>query len=205
MSFKSIASATLVAAVFVVVGNSTANAQTENETTKPVKNVVVQPGDSLVKIATAHKTTYVRLFDANTQISDPDIIHPGENIRIPAADEQLASRPLPQKVVAAVAAPKSKKKSYSYSRQTAPRAAVSANGSTWDKLAQCESGGNWNINTGNGYSGGLQFSASSWRAAGGSGSAANASREEQIARAETLKARQGWGAWPACSSKLGLR
>jgi hypothetical protein len=75
----------------------------------------------------------------------------------------------------------------------------------WDQLAQCESGGNWSINTGNGYYGGLQFSQSSWNAAGGSGSPADASREEQIRVAETLQAMQGWGAWPSCSSQLGLR
>ncbi|BBG05051.1 MULTISPECIES: LysM peptidoglycan-binding domain-containing protein [Pseudonocardia] len=77
--------------------------------------------------------------------------------------------------------------------------------SVWDQLAQCESGGNWSINTGNGYSGGLQFAPSTWRAFGGTGSAHNASRSEQIAVAERVLASQGWGAWPACSSKLGIR
>ena len=76
---------------------------------------------------------------------------------------------------------------------------------TWDRLAQCESGGNWQINTGNGYYGGLQFALSSWRAVGGSGYPHNASKAEQIRRAELLLQRQGWGAWPACSSRLGLR
>ena len=76
--------------------------------------------------------------------------------------------------------------------------------SVWDKLAQCESGGNWSINTGNGYYGGLQFSASTWRAFGGSGSAASASRGAQIAVAERVLAAQGWGAWPSCSRKQGL-
>ena len=76
--------------------------------------------------------------------------------------------------------------------------------STWDSLAQCESGGNWGINTGNGYSGGLQFSPSTWAAYGGTGSAASASREQQIAVAEKVQAGQGWGAWPACAAKLGL-
>lgn len=76
--------------------------------------------------------------------------------------------------------------------------------STWDSLAQCESGGNWGINTGNGYSGGLQFSPSTWAAYGGTGSAANASREQQIAVAVKVQAGQGWGAWPACAAKLGL-
>lgn len=76
--------------------------------------------------------------------------------------------------------------------------------SDWDALAQCESGGDWSINTGNGYSGGLQFSPTTWRAFGGSGSAHDAGRSEQIAIAENVLAGQGWGAWPACSRELGL-
>jgi len=76
--------------------------------------------------------------------------------------------------------------------------------STWDALAQCESGGNWNTNTGNGFSGGLQFTASTWAAYGGTGSPADATREQQIAVAENVQASQGWGAWPACAAKLGL-
>ncbi|MGI5126190.1 transglycosylase family protein [Pseudonocardia sp. CA-107938] len=81
--------------------------------------------------------------------------------------------------------------------------ANAADDSTWDRLAQCESGGKWNINTGNGFSGGLQFTPSTWRAYGGSGSAHTASREEQIAVAERVLAGQGWGAWPSCSKKIG--
>ncbi|HEY5788799.1 MAG TPA: transglycosylase family protein [Microlunatus sp.] len=77
--------------------------------------------------------------------------------------------------------------------------------SVWDRLAQCESGGNWSINTGNGFYGGVQFSASTWRAMGGSGLPHQASRETQIAIAKKLQARAGWGQWPGCSSKLGLR
>lgn len=83
--------------------------------------------------------------------------------------------------------------------------AQAADGGTWDALAQCESGGNWRINTGNGYAGGLQFSPRTWAAYGGTGSPANASREQQIAVAERVLAGQGWNAWPACSAKLGLR
>jgi len=89
---------------------------------------------------------------------------------------------------------------------TAANAAAPANTTTsvWDSLAQCESSGNWGTNTGNGYSGGLQFSQSTWAAHGGAGSAANASREQQIAVAQKVQASQGWGAWPACAAKLGL-
>jgi nucleoid-associated protein YgaU len=82
--------------------------------------------------------------------------------------------------------------------------ANAADGSTWDAIANCESSGNWATNTGNGYSGGLQFSQSTWAAYGGTGSPASASRETQIAVAERVLAAQGWGAWPACSAKLGL-
>lgn len=77
--------------------------------------------------------------------------------------------------------------------------------SVWDRLAQCESGGNWSINTGNGYYGGLQFSLSSWRAVGGSGYPHENSRETQIEMGKRLQASGGWGHWPACSRKLGLR
>ncbi|MDT7611712.1 MAG: resuscitation-promoting factor RpfA [Pseudonocardiales bacterium] len=75
----------------------------------------------------------------------------------------------------------------------------------WDQIAKCESGGRWNTSTGNGYSGGLQFSPSTWRAYGGSGSASGASRAQQIAVAERVLAAQGWGAWPSCSRKVGAR
>ncbi len=84
------------------------------------------------------------------------------------------------------------------------RTAAPADG-VWDRLARCESGGNWSINTGNGYYGGLQFSVGSWRAVGGRGYPHQASRAEQIKRGRMLKARQGWGAWPSCTSRLGLR
>ncbi|MEC9053492.1 MAG: transglycosylase family protein [Actinomycetota bacterium] len=81
-----------------------------------------------------------------------------------------------------------------------------AGGSTvWDRLAQCESGGNWAINTGNGYYGGLQFNLQTWRAYGGPGYPHTASRATQIAIATKLRnARGGYGAWPGCAAKLGL-
>jgi resuscitation-promoting factor RpfB len=76
---------------------------------------------------------------------------------------------------------------------------------TWDKLAQCESGGNWATNTGNGYYGGLQFSLGTWQTVGGSGYPHEASREEQIKRGQILQAASGWGQWPACTSQFGWR
>ncbi len=85
--------------------------------------------------------------------------------------------------------------------------ASAAPDSDWDRLAQCEAGGNWGINNGNGFQGGLQFSPSTWKAHGGGEYAANANqatREQQIAVAEKVLASQGWGAWPSCSANLGL-
>jgi nucleoid-associated protein YgaU len=84
--------------------------------------------------------------------------------------------------------------------------AAAADGGVWDRIAQCESGGNWHINTGNGYYGGLQFAASTWRAYGGSAYASTAdqaSREAQIAVATKVQHAQGWGAWPVCSAHAG--
>ncbi|WP_129842220.1 transglycosylase family protein [Streptomyces sp. RFCAC02] len=78
---------------------------------------------------------------------------------------------------------------------------------TWDAVAQCESGGDWSINTGNGYYGGLQFSASSWAAAGGTQyapTADQATKDQQIAAAEVLLSMQGPGAWPVCGPQAGL-
>jgi hypothetical protein len=80
-----------------------------------------------------------------------------------------------------------------------------ANPAAWDRLAQCESGGNWAANTGNGYYGGIQFSLSSWQAAGGAGRPDQASRETQIAIGQRLWHQGGWVHWPACSAKLGYR
>lgn len=82
-------------------------------------------------------------------------------------------------------------------------AATPASATNWDAIAQCESSGNWNTNTGNGYYGGLQFTQSTWKAYGGTGSAANASREQQIAVAERVLQGQGIGAWPVCGKKGG--
>ncbi|GAB98291.1 peptidoglycan hydrolase-like protein with peptidoglycan-binding domain [Kineosphaera limosa] len=86
-------------------------------------------------------------------------------------------------------------------------AASAAPSNVWDRVAACESGGNWSISTGNGYYGGLQFSASSWRAAGGTRYASlphRASKAQQIAAAQQLLRMQGPGAWPTCSKRAGL-
>ncbi|MFD7336185.1 transglycosylase family protein [Streptomyces violascens] len=84
--------------------------------------------------------------------------------------------------------------------------ASAADSGVWDRIAQCESGGNWHINTGNGYYGGLQFAAGTWRAHGGgayASTADKASRAQQIAIATKVQRSQGWGAWPVCSRQAG--
>ncbi|MEU3462369.1 transglycosylase family protein [Streptomyces sp. NPDC006733] len=84
--------------------------------------------------------------------------------------------------------------------------AAAADSGVWDRIAKCESGGNWHINTGNGYYGGLQFAAGTWRSYGGTQYAATAdkaSREQQIAIATKVQRASGWGAWPVCSRRAG--
>lgn len=85
---------------------------------------------------------------------------------------------------------------------------VVSESSRWDQLAECESGGNWSINTGNGFSGGVQFLRSTWLAMGGGEFAPDAylaSKAEQIVIAERLLEVSGWGAWPGCTRKFGWR
>lgn len=85
---------------------------------------------------------------------------------------------------------------------------AAADSGVWDRIARCESGGNWQINTGNGYYGGLQFSAGTWRAYGGTAyapTADQASKAQQIAVAAKVQRAQGWGAWPSCSARAGAQ
>jgi resuscitation-promoting factor RpfC len=82
-------------------------------------------------------------------------------------------------------------------------ASASADSVDWDAIAQCESGGNWSTNSGNGHYGGLQFKQSTWAANGGVGSPAAATREQQIAVAENVLRTQGLGAWPKCGTAAG--
>jgi len=145
------------------------------------------------KVVGIHTLGFTATWAANTSVS-------GADQRVPLAAVTTTTMPptttTPPTTAPPVTAPPAP--------VAAPAPAVS-NGSVWDALARCEAGGNWAINTGNGYYGGLQFSAGSWHAVGGSGLPNQASRETQIAMGERLRARQGWGAWPACSRKLGLR
>lgn len=196
----------------LVIGVPTASAQAEDN------KVSVVAGDTLSSIAQAHGTDYVRVFNANEHIAHPDVIDVGQEVRIPGVDEELPDRfgaLVPVQTVQTVqpVAPVYQPAQTNTYQAPAPTpqpvaAPAVSSGSTWDALAQCEAGGNWNINTGNGYSGGLQFHPQTWTGHGGGAyapTAAGATREQQIAIAEKVLASQGWGAWPACSAKLGLR
>ncbi len=200
----------------ILVGNgSSAHAQTNSNIKKdqkavvaqaaqtpapePEKNVVVQPGDYLDKIATANGSTYMRMYDANTQIENPDLIYPGDTLRVPKTEEQLTERSLPSGVVAPVSIPAPVAVAPKQTVQSAP-AVVTSDGSIWDRIASCESGGNWAINTGNGYYGGLQFTQGTWAGAGGLAYAPRAdlaTRDQQIAVASKLSI----GNWPVCGSR----
>jgi LysM repeat protein len=162
--------------------------------------VTVQPGDYLTKIADANGTTALRLFYANTDIQDPDLIFPGQQLRVPTNDEQLTPRGVPQNTQFSAPATTGG----SYARKATAANYDPGDGSVWDRIAACESGGNWAINTGNGYYGGLQFTLGTWLANGGTGMPQDATREQQIAVAQNVQASQGWGAWPVCSVKAGV-
>lgn len=242
MKIKAVLPAFALASVFAISHNGVVHAQAapantntaqSAQTTQPQTIVTVQPGDTLSSIALSENTTYVRIFDANSQIQNPNIIYPGQQFSIPAASEQLPNRPLPGSApaeAAATAAPAPAPAPVDSDDEAVtstpvapdvsstpvvtpapqestsqPSAAPSTTStSIWDALAQCESGGNWSIDTGNGFYGGLQFTLSSWDAVGGTGYPNQASPSEQIYRAQLLQAQQGWGAWPVCSVKVGL-
>jgi resuscitation-promoting factor RpfB len=133
--------------------------------------------------------------------------HDGEIVRRTKIKSKLIKKPVTEVILVGTKTPTVERSRSSGSSSSTSSSSTSStpSGSVWDKLAECESGGNWSINTGNGYYGGLQFSLSTWRAYGGSGYPHQASRDEQIRIAKKLQADAGWGAWPACSSKLGLR
>ncbi|MGH7241370.1 MAG: LysM peptidoglycan-binding domain-containing protein, partial [Candidatus Saccharimonadales bacterium] len=120
----------------------------------PTQVVTVQPGDYLYKIAGDTNTSVQRIYDANTSIDNPDLIFPGQQLTIPDEKAVIAHRGMP--AASAVAQEVQTEAAGSTSSYAAPSDAPAvASGSVWDQIAACESGGNWAINTGNGYYGGL--------------------------------------------------
>jgi LysM repeat protein len=190
---------------------------------------VVDQGESLADVADEHGLDSWRpVFDANEKIADPNVIVPGQELEVPAPGEDVPPRGLPAEEAPAAEEPVAEEAPVEEAPvQEAPPAeevpqeqtattsepapeqdtqpATSAPAGVWDRLAECESGGNWGTNTGNGYYGGLQFDQQTWESVGGQGSPHEASRDEQIARAEQLRAQRGFQPWPACSQQLGLR
>jgi uncharacterized protein YabE (DUF348 family) len=179
----------------------------------PGRGALVSEGDELkvTRIEMIDKTETVDVKqpveykdDADMEKGTTKVLKAGkpgkarENVLITKADGKVRSR----LVLTSEELEKPVKKVVA--RGTAEAPSVPGN-SVFDRLAQCESGGNWQANTGNGYYGGVQFSAQTWRAVGGTGLPHEHSREEQIKRATILQKQSGWGQWPSCSSKLGLR
>jgi hypothetical protein len=190
------------AALIISSGGTQAHAQdknNQNNSDKEEARVAIQPGDTLTKIGNEHGSTYVRIFNANENIQDPNVIYPNMTVRIPSDNEQLPDR-MAQIQAAAVQASAAPTVSYAAPKArvnySAPASYVSGN-SAWDSIAKCESGGNWTINTGNGYYGGLQFTQATWASAGGLQYAPRAdlaTRDQQIAIASKLSLSN----WPVC-------
>jgi LysM repeat protein len=168
----------------------------------------VEAGDTLASIASSLDgvSSWQQLADANG-LADPHLIFAGQVLQLSgeATSSTSASSSTSSSSGSGSSSDSGSSSEGSSDSDAATQTSGSVSLSTWEALAECESNGNWSINTGNGYYGGLQFALSSWQAVGGSGYPHEASKEEQIRRAEKLLELQGWGAWPACSSALGLR
>jgi LysM repeat protein len=173
----------------------------------------VRPGDSLSAIA-AH--TYGSTADwpavwwANRrQVTNPNIIAVGQRLRLPASGHvpswmaKAALAATGSAAPAPVASANAPSAAAPAAQQAADPAPASSGGANWAAIAACESGGNWSINTGNGFYGGLQFTEQTWLAYGGGQYAASANLAtpaEQMAVADRVLAAQGIGAWPVCGA-----
>jgi LysM repeat protein len=154
----------------------------------------VKSGDTLFKIAASHGTTWERLQDIN-HFSNPDLIYPGEVVQLTGSSGSSSPAPIVNTEQSVSPAP-----AHTSAVKSVPPVSSSVN---WDAVAQCESSGNWSINTGNGFYGGLQFTKSTWDAYGGDQYAAYPNEASQAAQetvANAVLAGQGIGAWPVCGS-----
>ncbi len=171
----------------VAIGHETV--ERENDKMAEGKTKVVQEGRD------GAKNVVYRVTTRNGKVSDRDVVS-SNTVREPRNQVVEVGTRQPEPEPAPEPEP-----------EPEPESATNfaSGGTVWDSLAQCESGGNWAINTGNGYYGGLQFNLQTWRGYGGSGYPHQNSREEQIRIATKVRdARGGYGAWPACSQSLGL-
>ncbi|GAA1795632.1 hypothetical protein GCM10009795_046390 [Nocardioides hankookensis] len=184
--------------------------------TKPAADHVLEDGDKLVftNVKVVRKHVDGEVMDFGTVERDDDSMYEGETSVV--RDGRTGLRDVTYRIVYRNGEISVKKVlQQDVQRQPvdeivevgtkAPSTNYAGGNTVWDRLAQCESGGNWAINTGNGYYGGLQFNLGTWQANGGSGLPSNASRETQIAIATKVRdASGGYGAWPACAASLGL-
>ncbi|MEX2293586.1 MAG: transglycosylase family protein [Acidimicrobiales bacterium] len=152
------------------------------------------------QVSTANEVAVTQLAAPLTTVPTPTTTAAPATTVAPPTTAAAPSTTAAPRSVAAVASPAPP------TTQAPPRSG--ANGdpndpATWDRMAECEAHGNWSANTGNGYYGGLQFSVSTWEHYGGTGYPHQASKATQIQIGKRLQAARGWGAWPACSEKLG--
>jgi hypothetical protein len=186
-------SITLAAAPILVLDNLPAQAQTSDDTIAAVATIVEESSSSTRwEIAS---TTTTEAPTTSTTAAPTTTAPPTTEAPAPTTTEAA---------VQAVAAP-APPPTTTTTRPPAPANGDPDDPATWDKLAQCESGGNWSMNSGNGYYGGLQFSLASWKEVGGTGYPHQHTKAEQIKRGKLLQARYGWGQWPYCSRQLGYR
>lgn len=191
---------------------------TSDDILTPAKGKLLTAGQTItfVKVTTSTVNVpneaipfeIVRKNNSSMNQGDTKVVTPGSNgrrtvtYRIVRHDQKVTSKTVvTQKVIAA---PVTQVEEVGTKSAPAPASApnYAAGNSIWDRIAQCESGGNWSINTGNGYYGGLQFTLGTWRAYGGTGRPDQNSREQQIAVAERVAAAEGgYGAWPVCGSR----
>ena len=187
---------TLAGLPLLVLDNLSANAQEDD---RPVEAAVADTSSSSESSApssTAAPTTTSTTEAPSTTVAPVPTTEPAPPTT--AAPVQALSAPAPTAppTTSAPAPPPT----------VAPRRAGDPNDpQTWERLAQCESGGTWAMNSGNGYYGGLQFSLATWGNVGGSGYPHQATKAEQIKRGQILQQQAGWGQWPHCSRELGYR
>jgi hypothetical protein len=197
-------------ALLVFAGIATASA---------VRSHFVEPGQYLAEIAASYDVRdsggegdWKRLCDANPEIQNPNLIYPGQQVRIPDPSEQLLDRPqceLPAPVVAEASGTDPRAVTSVVEPQARPGAtdrlqAGSASDYDLARLRGCESNG-YADKRNRTYRGGYQFDLPTWQSVGGSGDPADAPPEEQDRRARMLQAREGWAPWPECRVTLGLR
>ncbi len=203
-----------VARVEVKEEKKTKKVKHKSTTTKDAQRfsdlpIAVQTKGKHGKRTIIHSVTYVDgAEESREKESDKVTTKPVTEVLVQGTKTRPAPKPKPAPVPkASTSSAPSKKSSTKSSSKAAPKNQGSAPSSgVWAQLAQCESGGRANVVSGNGlYHGLYQFSVGTWRAVGGSGLPSQASAGEQLKRAKILQARSGWGQWPACSSKLGLR